>query len=85
MSAGGSTPPSEQVADSQLVRASVGPWVPSSEQVTTWEMIPARISEQACSIWEVVRDSRGSPCDLAGGPEWSSRGGMTVAIGLDLI
>ena len=30
---GGSTSPSEQVADSQLVRAHVGPWVPFSEQV----------------------------------------------------
>ena len=57
---GGSTPPSEQVAESQLVRAPVGPWVPSSEQVTAWEMIPRRISEQSCSIWELVKDSRGS-------------------------
>ena len=86
MSWGGSTPPSEQVAESQLVMALVCPWFASSEQVTAWEMIPRRISEQSCSIWELVRDSRGSPRDLAGGPVLSSReGGVTGAIFLALI
>ena len=77
------TPPSEHVADTQLVKPSVGPCVPSSEQVTTWERIPSSISEQSCSFCELVRDSRGSPCVLVGGPEGSTREGMTGAIGLD--
>ena len=82
-SAGGSTPPKEQVADSQLVNPIVGPWVPSSEQLTTCVRMSSMICEQSCSFCELERDSRAIPCvvwGFVGGPVGSLSGGVTVGI-----
>ena len=63
------------MTDSQLVKPIVGPWVPSSEQLTTCVRMSSKISEQSCSFCELERDSRAIPYvlwGLVGGPVGSS-------------
>ena len=77
-SAGGSMPPKLQVADSQLVCPIVGPWEPSSEQLTTFIRMSFIIWEQSCSFWEWERFSRAIPwltVGFVGGPVGSLSGG----------
>ena len=82
-SAGGSIPPKLQVAASQLVSPIVGPWEPSSEQLTTLLRMSSNIWEQSCSFYEWERASRAISWMIegfVGGPVGSLSGGVTGTI-----